>query len=178
MKPSHACTLIREINQLHRPCSAILYVWAKSILSNMWKDVEDFSFYSWLFIIQNTQAGHTKNHGGTSSASMQRLLFSFSFSRQNWRVWICLYKTRFTFMYLHLHTFRFKWEHDVVCTVHRWKSGSGEGGKSLETCQCVPLYEATTGETHPSTSKFITVHHLPTCRVMTFSQFYKKLGNL
>jgi len=33
-------------------------------------------------------------------------------------------------------------------------------------------------DTHPPTSKFITVHHLATSRVMTFSQSYKTLANL
>lgn len=48
-----------------------------------------------------------------------------------------------------------------------------EGSRSFETCHSVPVYEPMTGDTHPSTSKFITVHHLPTCSVMTFSQSYK-----
>lgn len=47
------------------------------------------------------------------------------------------------------------------------------GGRSLETCGSVLVYELMTGDTHSSTSKFITLHHLLTCSVMTFSQSHK-----
>lgn len=69
----------------------------------------------------------------------------------------------------------------VMCAVRIWKDDSWwEGSRSFETCHSVPVYEPMTGDTHPSTSKFITVHHLPTCSVMTFSKCYKnprKRGN-
>lgn len=62
----------------------------------------------------------------------------------------------------------------LMCTVCFWKDDRWwEASRSFETCHGVPVYEPMTGDTHPSTSKFITVHHLPTCSVMTFSQSYK-----
>lgn len=48
------------------------------------------------------------------------------------------------------------------------------GGRSLETGGGVLVYEPMTGDTHSSTSKRITLHHLLTCGVMTFSQSHKK----
>lgn len=76
-----------------------------------------------------------------------------------------------------------------LCRLHlkdddRWSKCS----RSLETCHNVRVYTSTTRRdsrprarthTRPSASKFITVHHLPTCSVMTFSQSHKKIqGNL
>lgn len=60
----------------------------------------------------------------------------------------------------------------IFCCVYSMEIMTG-GRRSFETCHDVTVYEPMTADTHPSTSKFITLHHLPTCSVMTFSQSYK-----
>lgn len=89
-------------------------------------------------------------------------------------MWIHVCTCVFTFAYIQIFVDKCV----AMCTVHiqnddrRW-----EGSRSFQTCHNVPVYELMTAATHPSTSKFITVHHLPTCRVMTFSQSYKNPRN-
>lgn len=55
-----------------------------------------------------------------------------------------------------------------------------KGGHSVVDLWRLTVYESTPSVkhtfTHPSASKFITLHHLPTCSVMTFSQFHKNPG--
>ena len=58
--------------------------------------------------------------------------------------------------------------------VGKMMTPGGEASRSFGTCHNVSVYEPMTRNTRLSTSKFIAVHHLPTCRVMTFSQSYNK----
>lgn len=126
----------------------------------------------------NTLTAHTKHHERNSSPNKQHPFWCrFYYSALRLHMWVlqmCLHMRTCICICLHLFRFTIKCVCGVVCIVCSWKDDRWwEGSRSFETCHSATVYEPMTGDTHPSTSKFITVHHLSTCSVMTFSQSYK-----
>lgn len=124
--------------------------------------------------ITSTFTVFTQRHEGKTAPGSFWLEFSFCCTHclHMRLLHTCLLMCKPIYSCLHLH--RFQCASAAMCSVHIWNDDRWwEGSRSFETCHSVPVYEPMTGDTHPSTSKFITVHHLPTCGVMTFSQSYK-----
>lgn len=144
----------------------------------MWKDVGVSSLYSPLFTMEAHHTVRTLRHEGKTHNSQRGvciILLHILLLPYVRIMYICVSTRVSDFVCICTCTHSDFCTRVQLCVVYVFEKDDRwwEGSRSFETCHSVPVYEPLTGDTHPSTSKFITVHHLPTCSVMTFSQSYK-----